>query len=92
MASVYSVESTFDALLVPTRQRTGPPFPRAFWISRKLRKRSQRVREVVILAVGTVWKSDYNLYAHGDHICRYAEHFGDPGDETALKMRRVKRR
>ena len=25
---------------------------------------SQRVRQVVILAVGTVWKSSYNLYAH----------------------------
>jgi 4-carboxymuconolactone decarboxylase len=25
---------------------------------------SQRVRELVILAVGTVWKSNYNLYAH----------------------------
>jgi 4-carboxymuconolactone decarboxylase len=26
---------------------------------------SHRVREVVILAVGAVWKSSYNLYAHG---------------------------
>jgi 4-carboxymuconolactone decarboxylase len=25
----------------------------------------QRVRQVVILAVGTVWKSKYELYAHG---------------------------
>jgi 4-carboxymuconolactone decarboxylase len=26
---------------------------------------SERVRQVVILAVGTVWKSPYELYAHG---------------------------
>jgi len=26
---------------------------------------TKRVREVVILAVGSVWKSKYELYAHG---------------------------
>ena len=50
------------------RYFSAPPFRRAFWIYRKPSKKntslSQRVRQVVILAVGAVWKSNYELYAH----------------------------
>ena len=52
----------------PIRYSSAPRFRRVFWIYRKPSKRirhwSQRVRQVVILSVGAVWKSEYELYAH----------------------------
>lgn len=49
------------ALLNPA---TAAPFMELHLAEQKHTSLSERVREVVILAVGAVWHADYELYAH----------------------------
>src|SRR5271170_968245 len=61
---------------------------------------SERVRQVVILAVGAVWKADYELYAHSavalkaglsEAVVRSLANGGDPQDDLSAEERIAQR-